>query len=48
MKIKIKKQYCHWILESWGGGGGGWLQDTMQVGNFMDNLSAVVQIATAK
>ena len=31
-----------------GGGGGGGLQDAMQVGNFMDNLSAVVQIATAK
>ena len=42
---KMKKQYCHWnklFLESRGR-----LQDAMQVGNFMDNLSAV-QIATAK
>ena len=44
VKSKMKKQYCHWkiFLES-----RGHFQDAMQVGNFMDNLSAV-QIATAK
>ena len=43
VKSKMKKQYCHCklFLES-----RGHLQDAMQVGNFMDNLSAV-QIATA-
>ena len=45
VKSKMKKQYClediQLFLESRGR-----LQDAMQVGNFMDNLSAV-QIATA-